>query len=113
MYADDTSISHSSRSVTDLTNAINSDLQVNKDLSISLQGNKLAPNVVKTQSMTFGTEPNLKMIYRDASTSFHLFQINDGKLESTDNIKYLGLKLILHYNRKSKLPRLPVRSHEE
>ena len=43
MYEDDTSISYSSRSVTDLTNAINSDLQ---DLSTLLQGNKLTLNVV-------------------------------------------------------------------
>ena len=52
MYADDTSISYSLRSVTDLANAVNSDLQ---DLSIWLQGNKVTLNVVKTQSMTSGT----------------------------------------------------------
>ena len=45
MYADDTSISYSSRSVTDLTNAINSDPQ---DLSTWLQGNKLTLNAAKT-----------------------------------------------------------------
>ena len=37
MYADDTSISHSSKSVSDLCNAINSDVQ---NLSSWLQGNK-------------------------------------------------------------------------
>ena len=90
MYADDTSISFSSRSVTDLTNAINSDLQ---DLSLWLQGNKLTLNVVKTYSMIFGTEPNLRRIYCDSSTSFPLFQINDDKIDSTENIIYLGLKI--------------------
>ena len=90
MYAGDTSISYSSRSVTNLTDAINSDL---KDLSLWLQGNKLTLNVVKTQSMIFGTEPNLRRIFRDTSTCFPLFQINDDKIESTDNIKYLGINI--------------------
>ena len=83
MYADDTSISYSLRSVTNLINAINSDLQVNR----------LTLNVVKTKSMIFGTEPNLRRIFRDTSTSFPLFQINDDKIESTDDIKYFWLKI--------------------
>ena len=116
MYADDARISYSSRSVTDFTNAINSDLQ---DLSIWLQGNKLTLNVVKTQSMIFGNEPNLRRIYRDTSTSFPLFQINLDKIESTDHIKYLRLKINPSLNWKeqititSKISRLTVRSHEE
>ena len=69
---------------------MNSDL---KDLSLWLQGNKLTLNVVKTQSRIFGTEPNLRRIFRDTSTSFPLFQIIDGKIEYTDIIKYLGLKI--------------------
>ena len=71
MYADDKSISYSSRSITDLTNTINSDLQ---DLSLWLQGNMLTLNVVKTHSMILGTEPNLRRIYCDSSTSFPLFE---------------------------------------
>ena len=90
MYADDTSISYSLRSVTNLINAINSDL---KDLSLWLQVNRLTLNVVKTKSMIFGTEPNLRRIFRDTSTSFPLFQINDDKIESTDDIKYFWLKI--------------------
>jgi len=62
---------YSSRFVTDLTNAINSDL---KDLSLWFQGNKLTLNVVKTQSMTFGTEPNRRRIFSDTSTSFLFFK---------------------------------------
>ena len=50
-------------------------------------------NVVKTQSMIFGTEPNLRKIYLTTSTSFPLFQVNDDKIDSTDNIKYLGFKI--------------------
>ena len=100
MYADDTSIFFSSRSVTDLTNAINSDL---KDLSLWLQGNKLTFNVVKTQSIIFGTEPNLRRIFRRTSTSFPPFQINDDKIESTDNIKNLGLKTDSSLNWKEQI----------
>ena len=76
MYADDTCISYSSRSVTDITNAVNSDLQ---DRSTWLQGNKLTLDVVKTQSVIFGTEPHLRRIYSDTSTGFLLIQINDGQ----------------------------------
>ena len=47
IYGDDTSISCSSRSITDLTNAINSDFQ---NLSLCLQGNKLTLNIVKIHS---------------------------------------------------------------
>ena len=106
-YPDDTSISYSTRSVTDVTNAISSDLQ---ELSIWLQRNKPTLNVVKTQGMIFGSEPNLKRIYRDTSTWFPLFQIKDDKIESTDNIKYLGLKIDPSLNWKEQLPRLSILS---
>ena len=110
MYADDTSISYSSRSVTDLTNAINSDL---KDVSLWLQGNKLTLNVVMTQSMIFSTEPNLRRIFRDTSTSFPPFQINDDKIESTDNIKYLGLKIDSSLNWKEQVNKISSKISRE
>ena len=100
MYADDRSISYSSRSVTDLTNAINSDVKV---LSLWLQGNKLTLYVVKTQSRIFGTEPNLRRIFRDSSTRFPPFQINDDKNESTDTVKYHGLKFDPSLNWKEQI----------
>ena len=59
MYADDTSISFSSTSVSDLCNAINSDLQ---NLSSWLQGNKLSLNVANTQSIILYTVPNLRRL---------------------------------------------------
>ena len=97
MYADGKNIFYSLRSVTALTNAINLDL---KNLSICLQRNKLILNVVKTQCMIFAIEPNLRRIYRDPSTSFPLFQVNDDKIESTNNIKYLGIKIYLSLSLK-------------
>ena len=90
MYADDTSISYSSKSVSDLCNAINLDLQ---NLSSWLQGNKLSLNVSKTQSMILGTVPNLRRLDCNDSNSFPLFQMNVDEIESTGNIKYLGVQI--------------------
>ena len=50
-------------------------------------------SVVKTQSRIFDTGPNLRKIYLDTSTSFPLFQVNYDNFDSTNNIKYLGLKI--------------------
>ena len=47
MYADDTSLCHQSGDLTQLEEAINSDL---KQLTTWLQGNKLSLNVAKTHS---------------------------------------------------------------
>ena len=52
IYADDTSISFSSRSVTDLTQVINTDLD---SIRLWLEGNELSLNVTKTQSMILGS----------------------------------------------------------
>ena len=53
--------------------------------------------------MIFGVKPNLRRIYRDTSASFPLFQINDDKIESTDNIKYIGLKIDPSLNWKGRI----------
>ena len=72
MYADDTSISYSSRSTTYLANAINSDLQ---NLSLWLREKKLTLNIVKTHSMIFDTETSIRRLDSNNSTNFPLFQI--------------------------------------
>ena len=95
MYADDTSISYSSRSITNVTNAINLDLQ---NLSLWLQGNKLTLNVVNTRSIIFGTEPNLGRLDSDSSTNFPFFQISGETIESTDKIKYFWIKIFRTLN---------------
>ena len=100
MYADDTSISYSSKSVSDLCNAINSDLQ---NLSSWLQGNKLSLNVAKTQSMILGTVPNFRRLDSNDSNSFPLFQINGDEIESTGNIKYLGVQIDPSLNWKEQI----------
>ena len=53
MYADDTSLCHQSRDLTQLNEAINSDL---KKLETWLNGNKLSLNVAKTHSMLISTK---------------------------------------------------------
>ena len=53
MYADDTSLCNQSRDLTQLNEAINSDL---KKLETWLQGNKLSLNVAKTHSMLTSTK---------------------------------------------------------
>ena len=53
MYADDTSLCHQSHDLTQLNEAINSDLS---KLETWLQGNKLSLNVAKTHSMLISTK---------------------------------------------------------
>ena len=58
MYADDASLCHQSSDITQLNEAINSDLaQVEK----WLKGNKLSLNVMKTHSMLISTKPKHKL----------------------------------------------------
>ena len=59
MYADDTSISFTAKSVNDLNVTLNKELD---SLRKCLQGNKLSLNVLKTQAMVIGSRPNLKKI---------------------------------------------------
>ena len=59
MYADDTSISYSSKNIEELNETLNSDLDALKQW---LEGNKLSLNVIKTQAMVIGSRPNLKEI---------------------------------------------------
>ena len=55
MYADDTSISYSSKPVDAINPAINDDLS---NLRLWLEGNKLSLNISKTQAMLIGSRAN-------------------------------------------------------
>ena len=59
MYADDTSISYSSKSVDAINSAINDDLS---NLKLWLEGNKLSLNVSKTQALLIGSRAKLQNI---------------------------------------------------
>ena len=78
MYADDTTISLSSKGIADLQNDLNLDLLKLQDW---LHANKLSLNVVKTQSLIIGSGPN---ILSDAQPSF---SIGDQEIEMIANTK--------------------------
>ena len=59
MYADDTGISYAFKNIGELNTVINRDLDC---LNKWLQGNKLSLNVIKTQAMVIGSQPNWKKI---------------------------------------------------
>ena len=60
MYADDTTLSHSFKSIIDLSENLNRDLY---NLKQWLQGNTLFLNLIMTQAMVVGSRPNLKKIF--------------------------------------------------
>ena len=59
MYADDTSIFHSSKSIDAINSAINDDFC---NLKLWLDGNKLSLNVSKTQAMLISSRAKLQNI---------------------------------------------------
>ena len=89
MYADDTSISYASKNIGELNTIKNRDLYC---LNKWLQGNKLSLNVVKTQAMVIGSQPNLKKI-PDKRVDTPSFSIGDSAIDLVKNVKYLGVQL--------------------
>ena len=49
--------------------------------------------MAKTQSMIFGTVPSLRRLDCNDSNSFPFFRINGDEIESTGNMKYLGVQI--------------------
>ena len=92
MYADDTTLSHSSKNIFDLSVNLNRDLYNLKQL---LQGNKLSLNLNKTQKMVVGSRPNLKKI-SDKKIQPLTFVIDDSQIEIVEKAKYLGVQLDQH-----------------
>ena len=95
MYADDTTISLSSKSIGDLQNDLNLDLLKLQDW---LHANKLSLNVVKTQSRIIGSGPNIRKreTQPDAQPSF---AIGDQEIEMIANTKYLDVQVDSQLNR--------------
>ena len=89
MYADDTSISYSSKNIDELNETLNSDLD---SLKQWLEGNKLSLNVIKTQAMVIGSRPNIKKI-SDKSVPTPSFAIGNSHIDVVDNAKYFGVQL--------------------
>ena len=92
MYADDTSISYSSKNIDELNETLNSDLD---SLKQWLEGNKLSLNVIKTQAMVIGSRPNIKKM-SDKLVPTPSFAIGNSHIEVVDNAKYFGVQLDKH-----------------
>ena len=90
MYADDTSISYSSKSIAEINEAVNSDLN---RLQSWLGGNKLSLNVAKTQSMILGSSSNLRKHHTDNGEPKINLHINEDNLDMIGSNKYLGVQI--------------------
>ena len=88
MYADDTSLCHQSDDLTQLNEAINSDL---KKLETWLNGNKLSLNVAKTHSMLISTKQKSSSL-RSRNEALEL-KIRENELEVVQKTKYLGVQI--------------------
>ena len=98
MYADDTSLCHQSRDLTQLNEAINSDLS---KLETWLQGNKLSLNVAKTHSMLISTKQKHKSL-KSRNEALDL-KIRDNELEVVQKTKYLGVQIDCCLNWKEQI----------
>ena len=87
MYADDTSISYSSKNMEDINQTLNSELG---HLKQWLQGNKLSLNVLKTQALVVGSKPKIKKI-TEKVVDPPQFLIGDAQAEIVDQTNYLGV----------------------
>ena len=92
MYADDTTISYSSDSVTNIYDSVNEDLDHLKNW---LESNKLSLNVAKTQSMLIGSRNRLKKIGMFEHPEPAL-KIGDEPISMVKHIKYLGVQIDQH-----------------
>ena len=97
-YADDTSLCHQSRDLTQLNEAINSDLS---KLETWLQGNKLSLNVAKTHSMLISTKQKHKSL-KSRNEALDL-KIRDNELEVVQKTKYLGVQIDCCLNWKEQI----------
>ena len=88
MYADDTSIYHSSKDIMQFNTALNEEL---RRLDRWLQGNKLSLNVAKTRSMLVTTKQKKK--YFTASNQALQPSILEKHIEVTSSIMHLGVHI--------------------
>ena len=88
MYADDTSLCHQSHDLTQLNEAINSDLG---KLDTWLQGNKLSLNVAQTHSMLISTKQKHNKL-KSRNEKLEL-KIRENELDVVQKTKYLGVQI--------------------
>ena len=85
MFADDTSITLSAKTVADLKLAVTSELN---NLTCWLRANKLSLNVAKTELMIIGSRQRLNTQCEEINIS-----IDDSTIKRVDHIKSLGLTI--------------------
>ena len=88
MYADDTSLCHQSRDLTQLNEAMESYLS---KLETWLQGNELSLNVAKTHSILVSTKQKHKSL-KSRNKALDL-KICDNELEAVQKRKHLGVQI--------------------
>ena len=93
MFADDTNLTASANSLTDLEAAANSDLE---NLRKWLIANKLSLNVAKTEFMLIGSKPMIKNI----STSHPNVFIENQQIKKVNECKTLGVTIDQHLSWK-------------
>ena len=98
MYADDTSIYHSSKDITQLNTALNEEL---RRLDRWLKGNKLSLNVAKTRSMLITTKQKKKCLM--SSNQACQPSIREEHIEVICNTKYLGVQIDENLTWKNKI----------
>ena len=90
MFAHDTNFCHQSHDLTQLNEAINSDLNI---LEILLRGNKLSLNVAKTHSMLISTSTKQRRNSIKSRNEALELKIRDNEIEVVQQIKYLGVQI--------------------
>ena len=88
MYADDTTLSHSSKNIVDLSENLNRKL---RSLKQWLQVNKLSLNLINTAAMVVGSLPNLMKI-SDRKVQPPTCLIDDSQIEIVEKVKYLRVQ---------------------
>ena len=96
MFADDTNITLSAKTVADLKLAVTSELN---NLTCWLRANRLSLNVAKTELMTIGSRQRL----HSQSDEFDIC-IDDKMIKRVDHTKSLGLNMLKRYVRKPLQP---------
>ena len=89
LHANNTTLSHSSKSIADLSVNLNRDLC---NLKQWPQGNKHSPNLIKTQAMVVGSWPNLEKT-SDKKVQPPTFVIDDSQIEIVGKAKCVGVQL--------------------
>ena len=97
MYADNTSLSFSSKNILTINERVNEDL---KCLKIWLAGNKLSINVAKTNSLVIGSRKKLKDI-QCPLTIKPSFAISGEEISIIEHTKYLGVQMDQYMNREN------------